>query len=307
MQSEPAYPVPRSARRKSWVRSLAPYLFLLPFFGLFVLFILVPLLYAVYLSLFRDMLVGGRTFVGAENYVRAVSDAKLWEGVQNLAVFGAVQIPVMLGLALTFAIVLDRGRTPGKAWYRIGFFLPYAVPSVIAALIWGYLYGPVFGPFTQGANLLGLPPPDFLSSDVILYSIANIVTWEFVGYNMVIFYAALKAISGDLDEAARIDGATSWQFARTIQLPLLAPTILVTVLFSINGTLQLFNEPYLMRSLAPSAISSSFTPNLYAYSLATSGQQTGYAAAVSFVLGGVVALVSVLFILFTGRRMGVQS
>ena len=98
---------------------------------------------------------------------------------------------------------------------------------------------------------------------------ANIVTWEYVGYNMVIYYAALKAIPSDLAEASQIDGASSWQFARLIQLPLLWPAILLTIIFSINGTLQLFNEPYLMPRSPEDVINSSYTPNLYAYSLAT--------------------------------------
>jgi multiple sugar transport system permease protein len=183
----------------------------------------------------------------------------------------------------------------------LGFFIPYAVPSVIAALIWGYLYGPAYGPFTQMARALGTTPPNFLSPDAMLFSIANIVTWEFVGYNMVIYYAALKALPPDLREAAVIDGASPWQFAWMVQLPLLWPTILLSIIFSINGTLQLFNEPYLMRSLAPSVINSSYTPNLYAYSLATANQQYNYAAAVSFVLGIVIAGASYLFTIVSNR------
>jgi multiple sugar transport system permease protein len=173
---------------------------------------------------------------------------------------------------------------------------------VIATIIWGYLYGPTFGPFTQMAKAFNLPPPDFLSPGAMIFSLANIVTWEYVGYNMVIYYAALKAIPSDLAEASRMDGASPWQFARLIQLPLLWPAILLTIIFSINGTLQLFNEPWLMRALARNTISSSYTPNIYAYSLATANQQYGYAAAVSFVLGIVIAGASYIFTLITNRR-----
>ena len=289
-------------RRRLTAKAVAPYLFLAPFFVLFLAFIVAPLLYALYMSLFRDTLVGGRQFAGAANYLKVFADAKFWGGVKNLAVFGIVQIPIMLGLALLFALVLDRGQVYAKGLFRLGFFLPYAVPSVIAALIWGYLYGPVFGPFTQLANILNIPPPNFLAKDVMLFSIANIVTWGFVGYNMVIFYAALKAIPPELSEAAVIDGATPWQFARFIQLPLLWPAILLAIIFSINGTLQLFNEPYLMQALAPQVISSSYTPNIYAYSLATASQQYNYAAAVSFVLGVVIAGAAYLFTILTNRR-----
>jgi multiple sugar transport system permease protein len=291
-----------ASRPRLTAKSVAPYLFVAPFILLFVVFIVAPLVYALYMSLFRDTLVGGRQFAGAANYLKVFADAKFWGGVKNLAVFGIVQIPIMLALALLFALVLDRGQVYAKGLFRLGFFLPYAVPSVIAALIWGYLYGPVFGPFTQLANILNVPPPNFLAKDAMLFSIANIVTWEFVGYNMVIFYAALKAIPSELSEAALIDGATPWQYARTVQLPLLWPAILLAIIFSINGTLQLFNEPYLMQALAPQVISSSYTPNIYAYSLATANQQYNYAAAVSFVLGIVIAGASYLFTILTNRR-----
>ena len=302
MSNSQAATMGNAAARSFSVKKIAPYLFAAPFLLLFIAFIVAPLAYALYMSLFRDALVGGRQFAGAAAYIKVAGDAKFWGGVWNLVLFGIVQVPIMLGLALLFAIVLDRGHVYGKSIFRLGFFLPYAVPSVIATIIWGYLYGPTFGPFTQLAKAWGLPPPDFLSPGAMVFSLANIVTWEYVGYNMVIFYAALKAIPADLSEAARIDGASPWQFSRLIQLPLLWPAILLTIIFSINGTLQLFNEPYLMRALARNTINSSYTPNLYAYSLATSNQQYGYAAAVSFVLGIVIAGASYIFTLITNRR-----
>ena len=113
-------------------RKLAPYLFLAPFVLLFIAFIVAPLVYALYMSLFRDTLVGGRQFAGAASYIKVTGDAKFWGGVWNLVLFGIVQVPIMLGLALLFAIVLDRGQVYAKGVFRLGFFLPYAVPSVIA-------------------------------------------------------------------------------------------------------------------------------------------------------------------------------
>ena len=302
MSNSQAATMGNAAARSFSAKKIAPYLFVAPFLLLFIAFIVAPLAYALYMSLFRDTLVGGRQFAGAAAYIKVAGDAKFWGGVWNLVLFGIVQVPIMLGLALLFAIILDRGHVYGKSIFRLGFFLPYAVPSVIATIIWGYLYGPAFGPFTQLAKAWGLPPPDFLSPGAMIFSLANIVTWEYVGYNMVIYYAALKAIPSDLAEASRIDGASPWQFARLIQLPLLWPAILLTIIFSINGTLQLFNEPWLMRALARNTINSSYTPNIYAYSLATANQQYGYAAAVSFVLGIVIAGASYIFTLITNRR-----
>jgi multiple sugar transport system permease protein len=298
---------PPTRRRRRLRAAIVPYLFLSPFLLLFVAFLVAPLVYAFYTSVFRDTLVGGRHFVAFANYFRVASDANFWAGISNLLFFGVTQVPIMLGLALALGIVLDRGDVYARGLFRLGFFIPYAVPSVVAALIWGYIYGPAFGPFTQLAKGLGLPPPDFLSDRTMLFSLANIVTWEFTGYNMVIYYAALKAIPSDLREAASVDGAGAWQYALLIQLPLLWPAILLTIIFSINGTLQLFNEPYQMRAIAPAVIGTHYTPNIYAYFLSAANQQYNYAAAVSFVLGFVIAAIAGAFTLATNRNGGTSG
>ncbi len=295
---------PPFRKRRRFSVSIVPYLFLAPFLFLFGAFLVAPLAYALYTSVFRDTLVGWRNFVGFANYLRVAVDSSFWGGVSNLLVFGAMQVPIMLGLALTLGIVLDRGALHARGLFRLGFFIPYAVPSVVAALVWGYIYGPAFGPFSQLAKGLGLPPPDFLSDRTMLFSLANIVTWEFTGYNMIIYYAALKAIPSDLREAALIDGASAWQYALFVQVPMLWPAILLTIIFSINGTLQLFNEPYLMRSIAPAVINTHYTPNIYAYFLSAANQQYNYAAAVSFVLGLIIALIAGAFTLATRHGRG---
>ncbi|MDB5527459.1 MAG: Sugar transporter permease [Devosia sp.] len=283
-------------------KSVAPYLFLLPFMALFVAFLIAPLCYAFGLSLFKTTMVAGTQFVGAANYLKVFTDPSFWDGVVLLFKFGLMQIPIMLGLALLYALILDSGRVYGRNFFRIAFFIPYAVPSVIAALLWGYLYGPSFGPFGQLAEFFHLPKPQFLLDGTILGSIANIAVWEFMGYNLIIYFAALQAIPQDLEEASSVDGATGLQYALRIKLPLIMPTVIVTIIFSIIGTLQLFSEPYLMRNLAPGIINSHYTPNFYAYTLAFTNQQYNYSAAVSFVLGGVVAVVSYVFMLLANRR-----
>jgi multiple sugar transport system permease protein len=136
----------------------------------------------------------------------------------------------------------------------------------------------------------------------MLASLGNVVTWEWTGYNMIILYAALKAIPPELTEAASVDGATAWQTARDVRIPLIRPALVLTIVFSIIGTLQLFNEPQIMNAIAPDVIGTHYTPNLYAYSLAFTAQQFNYAAAVSFVLGAVVFIGSYTFILATRRR-----
>src|SRR5690606_17774320 len=150
-------------------------------------------------------LVGGSAFVGLENYVQALQDPRFLEGVGRMALFLVVQVPVMLILALAFALALDSGRVRGGRFARLAIFVPYAVPGVVTTLMWGYLYGRNYGLIAQVFEWMGLNAPDLLSSGTILGSIMNIVTWQYIGYNLVIMYSALRAIPGDLYEAARID------------------------------------------------------------------------------------------------------
>jgi multiple sugar transport system permease protein len=294
-------PSASSGRRRRLLQAWAPYLFLLPFMVVFLVFLVLPLAYALGISVFETRLVGGNVFVGLDNYVRAFGDASFWEGVRRMVVFGIFQVPIMLGLALVFALVLDSGTVWLRNLFRLGFYLPYAVPSVVAALIWGYLYGPSFGPFTQLAELLNFPAPRFLSSSWMLASIANILTWEFTGYNMIIMYAALQSLPAELDDAAAVDGAKGWQRALYIKVPMIRSAIFLTVIFSIIGTLQLFNEPKIMYALAPQVIGADYTPNLYAYTLAFTNQEYNYSAAISFLLGAVVVVASYVFMLVTNR------
>lgn len=306
MDTTATIPHPPRSRAMQWPgpRS-APILLLAPFLVLFACFLIVPLAYALVLSLFRDTLAGGTSFSGLQNYIDVLGDTNFWSGIAHMALFGLFQVPVMLALALAIAIMLDRGTIWFRNAFRLAFFVPYAVPSVVATLIWGYLYGPSFGPFTQAAHTLGIPAPDFLSSHWMLASLANVVTWEYVGYNMIILYSALQAVPAELSEAAVMDGASPWQIALRVKVPSIRGAIVLTLIFSVIGTLQLFNEPQLLHAISPSVIGDHYTPNVYAYALAFTDQQYNYSAAVSFVLGAVIAVISYLFML--GTREGGTS
>jgi multiple sugar transport system permease protein len=291
---------PRRTRGPTHART--GYAFIAPFMIVFVLTLVVPLLYAFYISLFRRQLIGGTTFVGLENYVTALTDERLLEGVWRVAKFFLIQVPIMLALALLAALALDSGVLRLSRVFRLGIFLPYAVPAVVAALMWGYLYGPNFGPFAQLAQGLGLPDPPFLSEDWMLGSIANIVTWEFTGYNMILLYAALRTIPTELYEAAAVDGAGQWRIAWSVKIPAIRGALLLALIFSVIGAFQLFAEPNLLQRLAPSVIDNAWTPNLYAYNLSFTGQQINYAAAVSFMLGAVIVIASYIVLFLVNRR-----
>jgi multiple sugar transport system permease protein len=168
--------------------------------------------------------------------------------------------------------------------------------------MWGYLYGQQFGLVGQITRAIGLPRTNLLSDDLILFSIMNIITWAYVGYNMIVMYSALKSIPAELYEAAEIDGASQWQLARRVKIPMIRPAILLTTIFSVIGSFQIFNEPKLLVEIAPTGITQSFTPNYYAFNLAFVNQDVNYAAAIAFLLGFVIMIVSYVVQLSTQRR-----
>lgn len=288
----------------------APYLFILPFGILFVIFFLIPIGYAFYQSLFSLQRSGlgleaaQNVFSGFSNYQYVFKDSKFLDGILRMLLFGIVQIPVMLGLALFLALLLDSTVAHLKAFFRLAFFVPYAIPGIVGALLWSFLYVPQFSPIVRGIAALHLGSPDFLGPNTILWSIANIVTWEFVGYNMLIIFAALQAIPSDIYEAARIDGCAGWKVARYIKIPMVAPTLVLTGILSIIGTLQLFNEPAVLQSISNN-ISSSYTPNLYAYYIAFSENNFNYTAALAVVLALVTFVFSFGFLRLMRRYSGV--
>jgi multiple sugar transport system permease protein len=273
-------------------------LFLAPFLVVFVLFYLAPVLYAVYLSLFIKKRVGigppKEVFGGLTNYFRAVQDTDFLIGLKNMFAFGIVQIPVMLGLAILLALLLHVSRGLILRVCRTVFVMPYTIPAAIAALIWGYLYSRNLSPFNQMLGLVGRGPIDFISPEIVLFSIGNIVTWSWTGYNMITLFAALQNIPTDLYEAARVDGATELSLVRYIKIPLLVPTLLLLFIFSVIGTSQLFTEAYVLRPLG--YVADNITPNMYLYLTAARDANYGYAGALAALLAIVVFMISGFFL-----------
>jgi multiple sugar transport system permease protein len=300
----PAKVAPRRATRPRKRGQWRGWLFVAPFLLVFALVFLAPVIYAFVLSLYRNQaFFGGTTFVGADNYALVLADPKFWESFLRVCVFLAVQVPVMLLLALVAALAIDSARLHAAGFFRIVIFLPYAVPAVVATLMWGFMYGDHFGLAADLNNLFGTDAIKPLSGGWTLTSIGNIVTWEFVGYNMLIFYSALKVIPTDLFEAAAIDGAGPLRTILSIKLPALRPALMIATIFSIIGSFQLFNEPNILRTLIPNIISTFYTPNMYAYNLSFSGQQYNYSATVAIVMGVLTAIIAYV-VQLRGARKG---
>jgi len=273
-------------------RSLTGWGFVIPFLIVFIAVLVLPVGYAIYLSLYRNQLMGGNSFVGVANYQQAFTDPRFWGGFLRVLVFLIVQVPIMLVMALVAALAIDSARLYFPSFFRIAVFLPYAVPGVVAALIWGFMYGPRFGLTGSINTALGFDLLQPFSPRWVLPSIANIVTWEFLGYNMLIFYSALRVVPVDLYEAAELDGAGQFRIISSIKLPALRGAIVIASIFSVIGSFQLFNEPNLLKSLAPNVIGSDFTPNIYAYNLSFAGQEYNYSATVAIVMGLITAIIA---------------
>jgi multiple sugar transport system permease protein len=291
------------ARRQRW-----GWVFVFPFVIVFVLFLIVPLVYAFWLSLHnKGLATGGKSlFVGLDNYTKAFTDPEFLHGLLRVAAYVVVMVPIQIGLALLIALVLDTLASRASQISRLAIFVPYAIPGMIGALMWGFLYSPQFGPASDIFGLFGLTAPDFLSSNLIFASLVNVVTWQWVGYYMVIIYSALRAVDPALYEAATIDGASPWQTALRIKVPMVVSSLVMITIFCLIGTLQFFTEPTILRGVAQGAISASYTPNMYAYALAFSYNQFNYASAIAFALGVIVFIGSYVFLFFTRKQNGLK-
>ncbi|GAB3574356.1 sugar ABC transporter permease [Leifsonia lichenia] len=281
--------------------------FLVPFFLPFVLFYLVPICYAIWQSFLVVRRTGGQygtsytTFGGFEQYIQVFQNTEFWASIGRIALFGIVQVPVMLFVALIMALLLDTPLLKLKSFFRISAFMPYAVPGVIAAIMWSFLYSPQLSPIVDMLKAIGLQP-DFLGPGAVLWSAANVSTWLWTGYNMLIMFSALQSIPQELYEAAKLDGASNWAIAWQIKVPIIAPSIILTTVFSIIGTLQLYAEPAVLRQIS-SNISSTFTPNMLAYAVA-SGNNYQQAAAISVVIALITFVLSFGFMRLTSKKAG---
>ncbi|UFU02124.1 sugar ABC transporter permease [Ruania suaedae] len=292
-------------RRRRWV---APYGFLLPAGLLYLAFLAIPIGYAVYLS-FRGLRVSGggpfgvqeETWVGFQNYVATFTDPEFLAGFGRLAIYGIIAVPVTLGLALTFALLLDLPRVAGARFARTAIFIPYAVPGVIASLLWGFLYLPSTSPLNYLLRRLGLDPVAVVEGGMLFPSVANIAIWTGVGFNMIILYTSLRGIPGEVYEAARLDGANEWHIAYRIKIPLVGPALVLTGLFALIGTLQVYGEPTTLRPMTNS-ISQTWVPLMKIYRDAFVRDDLSLAAASSVVLALGTLVVSVVLLRLTQRR-----
>jgi ABC-type sugar transport system permease subunit len=290
----------RSGAAKGWA-------FNLPYIIGFLTVYVVPVGYALWQSTHKQMRSGlgfgtpTIAFAGFQNFAAVLADGDFWASMLRVVLIAVVEIPVVIGLALLMALLLDVvGRRTAK-YFRLGYLVPYMVPGVVATLIWLFLYSPAASPIISTVKGLG-GTLDFFTSVNTYLSIGNVLVWEQVGFNMILISAALQAVPRELFEAARIDGAGETRIAWSIKIPAVRPVLVFTGMFSIIGMLQLFTEPLILRQLDPAAISTTFTPMQSIYTSTFSDLNYDYAAAMSLVLALVTGMLALVFYRFTSLR-----
>jgi multiple sugar transport system permease protein len=289
---------------------VAPYAFVTPAVILYALVLLIPIGYTVYLSVEKTQVSGlglglgarRQVFAGLSNYSAALTDAAFLSSLVRVVIYSLILVPVMLGLALLFALLLDARRVRFQRFARLSIFLPYAVPVVIATLLWGFLYLPAVSPFPSILGKFGLSMPNLFGTHIALLSVANVGVWGGTGFNMIVMYTALRAVPSELYEAARIDGASQAQVALRIKIPMIAPALVLTGVFSLITTLQVFSEPETLLPLT-NTISQGWMPLMRVYNLAFDENNSYEAAALSVVIAAVMFAGSYFLLRASNKRI----
>jgi multiple sugar transport system permease protein len=289
---------------------LAPYAFVAPAVALFAATILIPIGYTLYLSLEKTQVSGlglgagarKQVFAGLSNYASGLTDPAFLSSLVRVLVYSLILVPVMLGLALLFALLLDARRVKFQRFSRLSIFLPYAVPTVIGSLLWGFLYLPTVSPFPAILSRLGLSMPNLFATHTVLFSVANIGVWGGTGFNMIVMYTALRAVPTELYEAAWIDGASQIQIALRIKIPMIAPALVLTGVFSMIATLQVFNEPQTLYPLT-NTISLDWMPLMRVYDLAFNYNNIYGAAALALLIAAIMFVLSYGLLWVSNKRV----
>ncbi len=277
--------------------------FLLPALVVYIGLVLLPIVQAIYTSLFRWNGLGPfQNFTGMANYARALGDrvflAALGHNLQLVVLSLVIQLPLALGLAL-----LVRGIVRGRAVFRTIFFLPFVLSEVVTGVIWNFIYRPEGGLI----NILfrdiapGLASTALLANpNTVLYALFVVITWKFFGYHMILYIAGLQNIPAELEEAAAIDGAGGFQTLRYITIPLLGSTIRLTIYLSVLGSLQFFDLVWVMTTGGP--VNASDTMATYLYKFGFQRFQLGYGSAIAVIMFLICFGFSLVYQRFAMRR-----
>lgn len=298
---------PKKRTRRDWDFRLTPYLIIAPFFVIFGIFGLYPLLFTAWVSLHEWQLIDGdQGFVGLDNYTELLADGNFWNALFNtISLFVLSTVPQLFA-ALGLAALLDRGLRASSFW-RAGVLLPNVISVAAVALVFAQLYGRDFGIVNFLLGLVGVDPIDWRAETWASHlAVSSMVMWRWTGYNALLYLAAMQSVPKDMYESAMLDGASRWRTFWSITVPSIRPTILFTVITSTIGGLQLFVEPLLFDpggvALGTGGSDRQFqTLVMYLYEKGFRNFDAGYAATVAWMLFLVVVIVAMINFALTRR------
>ena len=266
-----------------------PYAMLLPTIVIFAVFMIYPILYSFYLS-FTEFTGGTYNFVGLQNYIELFHDPVFYKALFNTFFYLIIQVPVMISLALLLAVLIEQKFIRGKGFFRMATFLPTITSLVAYSLVFKVLFNTNYGLINYVVELFGGEKIQWIySAWPARASIIISITWRWVGYNMIILLAGIQAIPTEMYESASLDGANFWQLFY-ITIPAIKPIILFTTITSTIGTLQLFDEPYILTQGGPNY--ATITLGEYLYDNGFTYLKFGFASALGYVMVIIIGLLS---------------
>ncbi|WP_188298481.1 carbohydrate ABC transporter permease [Streptomyces sp. CBMA156] len=287
-------------RNSRWRRSAVPYLLLAPALLTFGVFKAYPVVDSLLLSFTTGSGAATRN-AGVANYQRLLDDPLFWTALRNTGEILAIQVPLMLGLALLMAVGLNSALVRWRTVWRLGVFMPSVTGLVATGVMFAYLLKSDDGAVNWVLSAVGLPSVDWLGQPVwARMAVIVVLTWHYTGYNAVIYLAGLQGIPKELYEAAMVDGAGPIRRFMSVTVPALRPVLLFTVVLSTIGTLQLFDEPYVLTGGGPD--NATLTVSMYLYQNGFRFFDFGYASAIAYALTLLVSVLGALQMRLMGER-----
>jgi ABC-type sugar transport system permease subunit len=281
---------PRSLWAEVW-RHRLDYLFISPFFIIYGFFHLYPLCWAFFLSFQRWSGFGDMKFVGLDNYRAVLTETVSRAAFVNTVIFTAVLVPTGVLLALVFAVMLNQRQLWAGGVFRTIYFLPYVTSSVIVAIVFQEFFDKEYGWANGLLRALGMPTVPWLTNAAwAKFAIIFLAHWQGLGYNILIMLGGLQGIEREIYEAAAIDGAGRWRTFWSITTPLMRPILLFITIIGTIGVLNLFNQPYILTKGGP--LNSTLTLTLRLYQLAFGSTRYGDGAALGFLIGLLIVVIT---------------
>ena len=294
-------PAVRGSRSSVTRNNLSGWGFAAPFLAFFLVFLVWPIVYGIYMSLTGKSLTGANdSLIGFANYAEAFADADMWRSLGNTLYFTVISTVPLVLVALVMAALLNVGL-PAQWLWRLSYFAPYLLASTVVSLFFTWMYNPQLGLINDALSKIGIPKIAWLNDpNVAMWAIVIATLWWTVGFNFLLYLAAMQNIPAQHYEAASLDGAGAWRQLFSITLPQLGPTTVMIVLLQVLASLKIFDQVYQMTAGGPGGSTRPVVQ--YIFETGFTGYRLGYSAAISYIFFGLIVLVSAIQFVITRRR-----